>query len=266
MLELKENGCNITITLKNKLSIENVSDIICLSVNNEQLPLTQLAPKFKSTSVNSDDENILNGIFTLSNGIIFSAPNSTELQNLYLQWEATQLNRSSITFKVPTSRYDSKGGVAPYNPYFFAIVNKLARTTHGFDLIGFGEYLSRNEMKFVHQYCSFHPALRNYISLKDESGISERVSISCKAFELIVDNALAHVEGYRDKIRFESLYQLRDMRIEVESESVDFASSKFLMEYEHVLDAPSIWKESIDFYSYESSGGFLDVLNLPFQV
>ena len=81
-----------------------------------------------------------------------------------------------------------------------------------------------------------------------------------------MDNALAHVEGYRDKIRFESLYQLRDMRIEVESESVDFASSKFLMEYEHVLDAPSIWKESIDFYSYESSGGFLDVLNLPFQV
>jgi hypothetical protein len=61
---------------KNKLSIENVSDIICLSVNNEQLPLTQLAPKFKSTSVNSEDENILNGIFTLSNGIIFSAPNS----------------------------------------------------------------------------------------------------------------------------------------------------------------------------------------------
>lgn len=56
------------------------------------------------------------------------------------------------------------------------------------------------------------------------------------------------------------------MQIEVESESVDFASSKFLMEYEHVLDAPSIWKESIDFYSYESSGGFLDVLNLPFQV
>lgn len=42
------------------------------------------------------------------------------------------------------------------------------------------------------------------------------------------------------------------MRIEVESESVDFASSKFLMEYEHVLDAPSIWKESIDFIAMKA--------------
>lgn len=266
MLELNENGCTITVKLKNKLSIENVSDIICLSVNDDELPLTQLSPKFKSTSVSSDDDNILNGQFSLSNGIVFSIPNSVELQNLYLEWEAIQLDRSCITFKVPSSRYDTKGGVAPYNPYFFAVVNKLARTTHGFDLIGFGEYLTRNEMKFVHQYCSFHPALRKYISLKDESGISERVSIGCKIFELIVDNALAHVEGYRDKIRFESLYQMRDIQVEVELEQDDFATSKFLMEYEHVLDSPSIWKESIDFYNYESSGGFLDVLNLPFQL
>lgn len=266
MLELNENGCLIAITLKNKLSIDKVSDIICLTLNNEHISLTSLAPKFKSVSVSSDDENILNGNFTLSNGIFISDSNSVELQKLYLKWEVKQLNRSSITFKVPSNRYDSKGGVAPYNPYFFAVVNKLARTTHGFDLIGFGEYLSLNEMKFVHQYCSFHPALRKYISLKDESGISERVSISCKSFELIVDNALAHVVGYRDKVRFESLYQMRDMQIVAELDENDFGTSKFLIEYDHVLDSPSIWKESIDFYNYESSGGLLDVLNLPFQV
>lgn len=266
MLELNENGCLISISLKNKLSIEKVSDIICLSVNNEHINLTSLSPKFKSDSISNEDENILRGIFTLSNGICFSEINSMALQNLYLQWEENQLSRSSVTFKVPSSRYDDKGGVAPYNPYFFAVVNKLARRSHGFDLIGFGEYLLWNEMKFVHQYCSFHPALRKYITLKDESGISERISISCKAFELIVENALAHVAGYRDKIRFESLYQMRGMEIGIDLDNNDFTTSKFLMEYDHVLDSPSIWKESIDFYNYESSGGLLDVLNLPFQV
>lgn len=266
MLELNENGWNCTVTLKNKLSIDNVSDIVCFESQNKIILDNMLPLKFTSNSVSSENEDILNGHFTLSDEVDLSVSNSIKVQELYLQWEAEQLERKTVTFKVPTNRFDCKSGVAPYNPYFFAVVNKLARKTHGFDLIGFGEYLNRLELKFVHQYCSFHPELREYISIKDELGSSERVSISCRAFELVVDSALAHVAGFRDKLRFKALYDSRSMPIDVGFDSDDFATTKFLIEYDHVLDSPSIWKESIDFYNYESSGGFLDVLNLPFQI
>lgn len=266
MLELHENGKHIKIGLTSKLSISSVNEIIQLTVDNSNHNLRDLNPQFQSASICSDNENIFNGIFTLSDGLTISGGNAIELQKFYLKWEAAQLERTNVTFKVPSSRNDKTGGVAPFNPYFFAVVNKVARTSKSFDLIGFGEFLSHDELKFVHQYCSFHPALRKYISIKNESGLAERVSISCKSFELIVVNALAHVEGYRDKLRFESLYVLRGCEIAkpIELDEGDFSSSKFLMEFDHVLDSPSIWSESIDFYNHESSGGLLDILNLPF--
>lgn len=266
MLDINENGKHIRICLTNKLSISSVNDIIHLTVDNLDNNLRDSALQFKSTSINSDDENIFNGVFTFANGLTISGENAIELQKLYLDWEALQLERTNVTFKVPSSRNDSTGGVAPFNPYFFAVVNKVARISKSFDLTGFGEYLTLQELQFVHQYCSFHPDLRKYISIKDEFGSAERVSISCKAFELIVVNALAHVEGYRDKVRFKSLYESRGTQIEMHTDpdDEDLSTSKFLMEFDHVLDSPSIWNESLDFYNYESSGGLLDLLNLPF--
>ncbi|BBL22166.1 MULTISPECIES: hypothetical protein [Acinetobacter] len=265
MLEFIENDKHIQIALKNKLSISSVGEIINLTVDNTNYNLRGLSPQFKSASISLENENVFNGVFSFTDGLTISGKNSIELQELYLGWEAVQLERTHVTFKVPVSRIDSTGGVAPYNPYFFAVVNKIARISKSFDLIGFGEFLDDREMKFVHQYCSFHPALRKHITMKDEFGSSERVSISCKAFELLVFNALAHVEGYRDKLRFKSLYESRSKQVEMHVDLDDeFSSSKFLMEYEHVLDSPSIWNESFDFYNYESSGGLLDFLNLPF--
>lgn len=265
MLELIENEVKIIVKINNKLSIKDVNDIIDIELNHKIFNLNQLIFKFTSTTA-SDEEDIFHGYFTLSNDIKLSDYNSEKLQRLYLQWEKIQLSRSSVTFKIPMDRYDCNSGVAPFNPYFFAIVNNLARTSHGFDLVGFGKYLSDNELKFVHQYCSFHPSLRDYLCIKKESSVSERIVIPCKVFELIVDSALAHVSGYRDKIRFKSLYHSRNIGIELDLDNEDFSTSKFLIEFDHVLDSPSIYKESFDFNYYESSGGFLDVLNLPFRL
>lgn len=259
-------GSEIEISINNKLSIKCVSDAFNIRIENKIKCLTELHPSFLSTEINEENEALLNGSFELSNGMIISGLQALNLQQQYLAWEDTQLCKKNVTFKVPLSKEDCKGGVAPYNPYFFAIINKLARTSKNFDLKGVGEYLSQREIDFVHQYCSFHPALRQFLSIKDDYFHSDRTMIPCKIFELMVESALAHVEGYRDKIRFKALYESRALTLNKDGDDLDTDTIKFLMENEHVLDSLSIWSEDFDFYSNQSSGGFLDMLNLPFQV
>lgn len=263
MLKINEFGHSIEIFYNNKISITQVSDAFGISIDgSNSINLTILAPSFNSSAVSNLNDDILNGVFHLDNGINISGVNAHLIQEKYLDWEASVLNKSHITFKIPTDRTDNSSGVAPYHPYFFAVINNLARTIRGFDLVGFGQYLSTNELRFVHQYCSFHPSLRKFIFSKGELKNDNRVLIPCKVFELIVEGALAHVDGYRDKIRFGALYQSRGLSFDLDD--LEPFTSKFLMEYEHVLDAPSIYKESFDFNYLESSGGLLDVLNLPF--
>lgn len=260
MLKINEFGHKIEFFYNNKISIAQVSDAISLSIDgSNSIILSSLTPVFISSAVSSLNDDILNSVFHLENGIQISGVNAHLIQEKYLDWEADKLEKTHVTFKIPTDRADNRSGVAPYNPYFFAVINHIARTIRGFDLVGFGQYLSTNELSFVHQYCSFHPALRKFIFSKGELNNANMVLIPCKVFELIVESALAHVDGYRDKIRFSSLYQSRGLTDDLEP-----FTSMFLMEYDHVLDAPSIYKESFDFNYLESSGGLLDILNLPF--
>jgi hypothetical protein len=260
MLEINEFGHKIELFYNNKISITQVSDLISVSIDkSDSICLSLLKPNFSSTAVSIISDDVFNGTFHLENGMKISGVNSLLIQEKYLDWEANILTKSYITFKIPADRTDNRSGVAPFNPYFFAVINKLARTIRGFDLVGFGQYLSSEELNFVHQYCSFHPELRNFIFSKVGINNGNRVQIPCKVFELFVESALAHVDGYRDKIRFSTMFQSRGLTDDLEP-----FTSKFLMEYEHVLDAPTIYKECFDFNYLEGSGGLLDVLNLPF--
>ena len=135
MLEFIENDKHIQIALKNKLSISSVGEIINLTVDNTNYNLRGLSPQFKSASISLENENVFNGVFSFTDGLTISGKNSIELQELYLGWEAVQLERTHVTFKVPVSRIDSTGGVAPYNPYFFAVVNKIARISKSSDRV-----------------------------------------------------------------------------------------------------------------------------------
>lgn len=265
MLEINDLNQKIELINNNKLSISQVSDAFKISFSaGEYVLLTSLNPRFNSSSIFDEDENLLNGEFVFDNGIKLTGEDSLILQKHYLAWEADCLNRNSVCFKLPRNRDDRMGGVTPSNPYFFAAINKVARVLRGFDLIGFGQYISKEEMAFVHQYCSFHPVLRRFILSKSNFESLDRVIIPCAVFELFVENALAHVEGYRDKLRFQSLYLTRGVLLNGDPDGLDISESKYLMECEHVLDAPSIYKENFDFGTLESSGGLLDVLNLPF--
>lgn len=260
MLSFQENNSDISIILNNKLSITQVSDIFNICYDSKSWTLTQFEPVFHSEAISDLSDDLFIGTFSLNNGMKITGSNSLELQKIYLEWEAEQLNRNFITFLLPENKNDLYCGIAPFNPYFFAVINKLARSSHGLDLIGLGTFLSKRELKFIHQYCSFHPALRNFLSLKNPD--SKRVILSCKIVELLVDNAISHVVGYRDKMRFKNLYTSNN--IDISTDEVNFFSTKFLMEYDHILDSSSIWKEEFDFFNSVSHGGQLDILNLPF--
>lgn len=262
MFSFKENGLDISISFNNKLSINQVSDTLNISFSGKKYLLTELEPTFKSESISTFSDEILVGSFLLNNGVCISSENSIEIQKKYLSWESSQLNRSNITFILPKSRDDTNSGIPSFHPYFLAVVNKLARTSRGIDLVGYGKYFEQNELNFIHQYCTFHPALRQFLTLKEHLSNSSRIVISCKIIELLLDSAIAHVVGYRDKIRFNNLYLSHNSPIN--NDEIDFFSSKFLIEYEHVLDSSCIWKEEFDFFKGVGSGGHLDILNLPF--
>ncbi|MBF4453888.1 hypothetical protein IRT38_00470 (plasmid) [Acinetobacter sp. SK-43] len=262
MFSFKENGFDISIGFNNKLSINRVSDNIDISISGEKYLLSDLNPIFKSESISNISDEIYIGSFLLNNGISISGENSIELQKAYLLWESNQLNRSNITFILPKNRDDKKSGIPLFHPYFFAVVNKLARTSSGLDLVGFGKYFDQNEINFIHQYCTFHPALRQFLTLKLHLSNSNRIVVQCRIIELILESAIAHVVGYRDKIRFNNLYLSHN--IPTNNDEIDFFITKFLMEYDHVLDSSCIWKEEFDFFKGVGSGGHLDILNLPF--
>lgn len=270
MLEINNLDQKIKIELKNKMSINSALDLVELSINGKVLDKKELEFSFNSFDISDEDDQLFTGEFKVSEGISISDRDALELQKLYLAWEAEKLDRKHVTYMLPSGKDDNKSnGVAMYNPYFLAVANKYSRE-RDFDLLGFGLYLRENEYKFLHQYCAFHPAIRKFITLKDESSTNERTVIQCNIFELVVANGLAHIEGYRDHIRFKSIFESKG--IEAYDDGLDddcdendenyICEMKFLMEYDHVLDSKSIWSESLDFYSGRSSGGQLDLLNI----
>lgn len=263
MLVFEESGREIKIMKSMKLSISTATDILNVFIDENPYKLIDSDLKFNSTDILNDQ--LLIGNFTLCDSIVLTVEDSFLLQNIYLDWESQQLQRSYITFNNPSSKADTNGGVASYHPYFTAIVNKISRYKN-FDLKGFGKYLSDTEMKFVHQYSAFHPELNKFVKLRDALPSTNRNLLPCGMFDLVVCNALAHVECYRDRVRFDTLYEARNFKTNDSNftEYFDLNSCKLMMDYDHVLDSPSIWSEKLDFLNSQSSGGFLDLLNLPF--
>ena len=74
-------------------------------------------------------------------------------------------------------------------------------------------------------------------------------------FEQLVANACSHIEGYRDSLRHKKFAEINGIK-------PDFEEIKFLIEYDHVLDA-NISDESINFQDGSSEGGMLELFNLP---
>lgn len=273
MLNFSVSQHRINIELRNKLSVGSPKELLKLSIDNSLVSQEDLLCSFDSTDISDHDEQLFDGTFQLTKDLTVDGEAALELQKLYLSWESEKLDRKQVSYTLPCNRDENKSnGVALYNPYFLAIANKCSRE-RSFDLLGFGQYLSEKEMHFLHQYCAFHPAIKRFLTAKDKACLVDgRSIIPCNIFEMVVENGLAHIEGYRDHLRFQKLFEARSIESfddlsefdDEDEELGDIVDLKFLIEYDHVLDSPSIWSENLDFYSKTSSGGQLDLLNMPF--
>lgn len=268
MLNIQNSQNSMTIELSKKLSLNAATDLIKLSIDGLLVPQDEVLFTFNSTDISDDDDRLFIGEFRVNEDLVIDGEDALKLQQMYLNWEDEKLNRTHVSYTLPSNRNsDKSNGVAIYNPYFLAAINKHSRNRN-FDMLGFGRYLDEREFAFLHQYCAFHPAIRRFIATKDDYSIGGHITIPCHIFEMVIENGLAHIEGYRDHIRFKGIFESRNIEIvddfEEDEDTTDLSNIKFLIEYDHVLDSPSIWNESLDFYSKTSSGGQLDLLNMPF--
>lgn len=250
------DGKEIQIELLGKLSFSDIREIVRLTIDGAISPLATNDLQFKSEDIEQEDPTIFSGHFSLSNGMIFSKEDSIAIQKLYLDWETEVLSKDSVVYKIPAGRNDKSAGVPIYHPYFVAMFNRMCRNK-GFDLEAFGTFASQKEKVFAYQYTAFHPSMIDLaLGRVKESRLPQRVVVKDFMFELMMENACAHIEGYRDHKRFEKLYQINNM--EYEKDGV------YLIEYDHVLDA-DLSQEFINFQNRTGCGGFLDFLNLPLK-
>jgi hypothetical protein len=246
------NGNSIEIEILNKLSVSNFLSLLNVKINGQKYEVTHDDFIFSSNGVFVENQiNVSNGHFSLKNGMIFSLEDSLNLQEFYLNWEKSILdNKNSVLFKIPENRNDLSGGIPQSNPFFHAVLNKIARK-YEIQPYKLGSYLSEKETKFCYQYVAFHPSSLNLvISRLDLSNIKKRAPITTDMFELIMNQALKHVSGYRDNLRYAEFAKMNNLHFKKEY--------KFLVEYEHILDA-DLKSEKIDFQYREAVGGFLDI-------
>ena len=248
------NDKKITVELINKLSFTDVRKILKVTIDGSIYPVSKNDFLFKSVDIENENPTVFEGQFRLLNGMTFSVEDSLILQKMYLDWEAAVLAKESVVYKVNTGRNDTSAGVPMYHPFFNAMYSRMCRKK-GFDLEAFGTFSSEKEKTFAYQYTAFHPSMVEFaVGRLKESSLPQRVVIRDFMFELMMENACAHIEGYRDHLRYEQLAQINN---------VDYCKDgKYLIEYDHVLDA-DLSAEFIDFQERSGFGGFLDILNLP---
>ena len=255
MLKIITSAKEYLFSFNGKLSASSVKDILNLTVNGTEYLLTKDDLTFKSTDILSEFPTIFLGNFSLVDGTVFSVDDSVKIQNLYADWEGRTLNRNTVSYKVPQDRSDQSAGVPAYNPLFLAMVNKVCRDK-GFDLNSFGSFTTKRENLFIQQYTAFHPSIQGFVAKKYlDNNKGFRAQITCKMFEQLVANACSHIEGYRDSLRHKKFAEINGIK-------PDFEEIKFLIEYDHVLDA-NISDESINFQDGSSDGGMLELFNLP---
>lgn len=244
----------VTVEIGNKLSISDVRNLLKVTINGVNYTVSTNDFIFNSVGIENDNPTIFKGQFELLNGMVFSVEDSIKLQKMYLQWETETLSKSSIVYKIPKGRNDTSAGIPIYNPYFIAMYSRMCRQ-YGFDLESFGGFSSVKEKIFAYQYAAFHPSMIEFaIGRLKDSSMPDRVVIKDFMFELMIKNACAHIEGYRDHLRFENLSK---------SNKLEYVKDDlYFVEYEHILDA-DLSTEYIDFQERVGCGGFLDVLNMP---
>lgn len=244
----------ITVQMINKLSFSDAREILKVEIDGVNYPVSNTDFIFKSVDIENENPTIFEGQFSLLNGLVFSLEDSIAIQKMYLDWESNVLSKESVVYKVPTGRNDNSAGVPVYHPYFVAMFNRMCRKK-GFDLEAFGTFSTHKEKTFAYQYTAFHPSMVEFaIGRLKDSVLPQRVVVKDFMFELMIENACAHIEGYRDHLRFEKLSQLNNVEY-----SKDGA---YLIEYDHILDA-DLSSEFIDFQDRTGCGGFLDIMNLP---
>lgn len=244
----------VTVEIGNKLSFSDVRELLKVTIDGTNYAVSNSDFIFKSVDIENDNPTIFEGQFELLNGMVFSVEDSIKLQKMYLQWESQALSKSSIVYKIPKGRNDTSAGVPMYNPYFIAMYSRMCRQK-GFDLESFGGFSSIKEKTFAYQYTAFHPSMIEFaIGRLKDSSMPERVVIKDFMFELMIENACAHIEGYRDHLRFEKLSKINKLEY--------VKDGLYLIEYDHILDA-DLSTEFIDFQERVGCGGFLDVLNMP---
>lgn len=244
----------ITVEIINKLSFSDVREILKVEIDGVNYPVSNHDFIFKSVDIEHENPTIFDGQFHLLNGMVFSVEDSVALQKMYLDWESNILSKESVVYKVPTGRNDMSAGVPMYHPYFIAMFSSMCRKK-GFDLEAFGCFSSEKEKIFAYQYTAFHPSMIEFaVGKLKESHLPQRVVVRDFMFELMIENACAHVEGYRDHLRFEKLSQMNNVEFTKEG--------TYLIEYDHILDA-DLSAEFIDFQERTGCGGFLDILKLP---
>ncbi|NWK53194.1 hypothetical protein HYG89_11685 [Acinetobacter sp. SwsAc5] len=254
MLTTTINDKKITVELINKLSFTDVREILKVTIDGSKYPVSKNDFLFKSVDIENENPTVFYGQFQLLNGMTFSVEDSLTLQKMYIDWEAAVLAKDSVVYKVHAGRSDTSAGVPMYHPYFNAMYSLMCRKK-GFDLEAFGTFSSAKEKTFAYQYTAFHPSMVEFaVGRLKESRLPQRVVVKDFMFELMMENACAHIEGYRDHLRYEQLAQINH---------VDYCKDgKYLIEYDHVLDA-DLSSEFIDFQERSGFGGFLDILNLP---
>lgn len=238
--------------LSGKLSINSMFDAFNIYLNDELV-------SFKDISFTSGTEeifeNILNGHFEIKSNKI-DENNSIILQKLYIECESKFKDRAFINFRLSGSP-NSQGGFARGLTGFHALINCLAREFYGFDLISFATYLSIDELRFIQEYCSFHPRIREHI-IKKNNTKNNLVVIPTAQLNILIKAALSHVRGYRDFLRLSPMLEKKNI-------SDGFYDSGIYANGLTVSNKFLIDSETFNFNNGEMSGGLLDILSLPFD-
>lgn len=258
MFKTNIDGLAVELSFKNKLSFNCFSSVIDLKINGVDYPLSADDLILQSEEMLVEDEMFVRGNFKLANGITFSEDDSLALQKMYAQWEESVLSRSNVLYKMPVGREDQSAGIARFNPFFHALMTHIGRKQFGFGGVGLGRFFESNELDFAYQYIAYHPDLHGHLAKREAKLFAGgRVILNKEVAKKMARNACMHIEGYRDSERYRAVWKKNSQAQSSES------YIKHLMEYDHVLDS-GIHQESLNLASSSSSGGLLNILDLPF--